>query len=278
LELKTGGMAGVSDDTRRFLLPDRETGYTYANPRSQPTEDQRNGMKALIGGVRGKEKASKALGKSSSALFNYQKNHEPGLINKKMSAASQQVKAKMGPERRSAATEQGNETKGPEERSAAAQQAKATLGEEGLSAAHLRRRAKMGQAGLSAAALRGNETKRRRATLGQAGLSAASQKARKTQFFGKDDGLTTEAPENPGSFFPQGTQRPVIDLTQNTPAPTETTNSDRDNNEEPGIDDTATSAPPPPEAGPSMKRPAPSTDTSDESSNNEPASKRPKQS
>jgi hypothetical protein len=42
--------------------------------------------------------------------------------------------------------------------------------------------------------------------------SEIARKAAATRFFGKDDGLTTEAPVNPGSFFPQRAPS-VIDLT-----------------------------------------------------------------
>ncbi len=52
----------------------------------------------------------------------------------------------------------------------------------------------MGPEGLSA---RG---KKAAATLRPGGRREAAQKRAANRFFGKDDGLTTEAPENPGSF------------------------------------------------------------------------------
>jgi len=113
LELKMGGMAGVSDDNKRFLLPSRETGYDYATRKSQPTEDQRNGMRALLEGVRVKGKASEALGKVKNALFKYQKEHAPDLINQKRSDAVQKVKKEMGSEKLSAAIRKGKKTMGP---------------------------------------------------------------------------------------------------------------------------------------------------------------------
>jgi hypothetical protein len=128
-------MAGVSDDNKRFLMPSRETGYTYANPRSQRTEDQKNGMRALLGGVRIKEKASEALGKGKKSLSAYQKNHEPYLTNQKRSDAVQEVKKRMGSTNLSAAYRKGRERMGSEERSAAARKGKETMGEEWMKAA-----------------------------------------------------------------------------------------------------------------------------------------------
>jgi hypothetical protein len=135
--------------------------------------------------------------------------------------------AKQGPEERSRIAKERAANKDPEERSRIAKKAAATLGEAGQKAAR----------------------RKQIETMGPDGRSEAAKKAAVTRlanrFFGKDkdDGLTTEAPENPGSFFPQRPQpparpqSPVIDLTHNTPSPMETTDSDRDNSQEPGNED-----------------------------------------
>jgi len=167
-------------------------------------------MRALLGGVRGKEKASEALGKGKNALSKYQKEHAPDLINPKRSAAVQKVKKELGSEKLSAAARKGRETMGPEARAAAAQRRIETMGPEARAAAAQRRIATMGAEGLKAASRKAMDT-----------MAIKSGRA-----FRIDDSLTT-------------------------------------------------SATPPPEAGSSVKRPAPSpapsTDTSEE-----PPSKRPK--
>jgi hypothetical protein len=145
------------------------------------------------------------------------------------SAAAARRVANMGPEGLSAAAAKRVANMGPERRSASVKKAKATMGSEGVSAAAKKGAANrldtMGSEGLRSAA------KKRIATMGPEGLASAGRKVANTRFFGKDkdDGLTTEAPENPGSFFPQRRQPPTIDLTQDPPSPmTPSTDSDRD--------------------------------------------------
>ena len=194
MELKGGGYGGISDDKKRFLLPDvSPSGFKLGSGKLHK-EDEKQGMRALFDpntGLKTLKGGAEAFNKNKKTFSATKTVNFPELTSPQKSKNIKRALENMTPDQRKTMIKGRLTTMTPAKRREARMEQIKIMGEERLR---------------------------------QASQKGASKRG--PRFFGKDEGLTTEAPENPGSFFPHGKDHDVIDLTRDTSVPTETTDSE----------------------------------------------------